>query len=693
MLNKFIARISFFGLLISWLLFTVFNLYLLVIDKYELNVALAPIVPKGFFVLFIISTFSYYHLKIIKADSVNFIDLLWKIFMTGLVTTVVALLLDGLFYIVSRGEAISPNEFSTVILANSIHHILVGLISLYLISTMTVWKRLILYQKSKTLLQLWHLFEYALLFSLLFDLFSSEFKDTVYIYILILVTGFSLILSLNVKWIAYLNFKQKLKSLLFTLLSGIYLYYFITILVKFNDEHIIPEDFLLFNLYDSVLMIALFIFCLLYTTTSVLVTLFNLPTSSVFERKLQESVNFQKLSQAIPRGLTEEQTYDILMESSMSAVFADAAWLEIRTKEHPDGKFYLLGITHSQIAEIKEQLKPEVIRDIIYFESGNLAASNELIGHLKRQDLRSIMAFPVMVKGEQLGCLVLLQELGDAFNRDLVDIVVTFVNQASISIENFTLLAEAIKNERYKEQLKIAQEVQKSLLPDHLTHNSSFDICAFAKAAEEVGGDYYDILELEPDNFGLIIGDVSGKGTSAAFHMAKMKGIFHSLALHDVRPVDFFKNANKALSACLEKKSFITASYFWINTKISKIEFARAGHVPAFLYRKATDDVVALEVGGMGLGILRNSDYDKYLQSKMLPYYTGDVLLLYTDGILEARNRESQPFDFDRLKKSLKKYSTKTPTQIKDGIIEELMEFLGGVQVDDDYTLIVVKFN
>ncbi|MCP4460487.1 MAG: SpoIIE family protein phosphatase [Cytophagales bacterium] len=683
MSNKLVARISFFGALLFWVLFTVFDIYFLFIEKYEMNVNLAPIVPRIFFALFIVSTFSYYRLKIIKADSVNFIDLLWKIFMTGLVTTIGAL---GVRFFVYAFSSTSLGQNPVMI--NLLYHFLVGMIIIFLISTVVVWKRLILYQKSKTLLQLWNFFEYALVFSLGFDLLGNEFKSELYVYALIFVTGFSLVLSLNLKWIAYLNFKQKLKSILFILLSGIYLYHFVSTLLAFKETGL-----LIFDLYDNVLVMALFIFCLLYTTISVLVTLFNLPTSSVFERKLQEAVDFQKLSQAIPQGQTEEQTYDILLESSMSAVFADAAWLEIRTKEHPDGIFYLRGIKHSQISEVKEEMELGAIKDIIRFETTKLVPSNKLTGYLKRQDLKSIMALPVMVKEKQIGSLVLLQELGDAFNRDLVDIVVTFVNQASISIENFTLLSDSLKNERYKEQLKIAQEVQNSLLPDHLAHNSSFDICAFAEAAEEVGGDYYDILELEEDKFGLIIGDVSGKGTSAAFHMAQMKGIFHSLALRDVTPAEFFKTANKALSACLEKKSFITASYFWINTKKSELEFSRAGHVPAFLYRSDSGNVESLEESGMGLGILRNLDYDKYVQSSTVPYNQGDVLLLYTDGIPEAKNNVNQQFDFDRLKESLKKHSAGTPVEIRDGIINELNEFLDGVKLDDDYTMIVVKFN
>lgn len=666
-----------------WLLFSVFDVYLLFVEKHEINVNVSPVVPRIFFLIFILCTFLYFRVKVSKADSVNFIDLLWKVFITGLVTTVGALVIRFFVYAFSA-SSLGQNAM----MINILYHLLAGMIVIYLISSLVVWKRLILYQKSKNLLMLWNFFEYVLIAALFIDLLGHEYKSPLYMYALIFSAGFSLILSLNLKWIAYLDFRQKLKSMLFVLLAGIYLYHFLTVINEFK-----ATGHLIFDLSDSFFIIALFIFCFVYTMFSILVTLFNLPTSSVFERKLKEAVDFQKLSQAIPRGQTEEQTYDILLESSMSAVFADAAWLEIRTPDHPDGIFYLRDIKHSQIATIKENLQPGAIKDIIEFRTGKLIASSKLVGDLKKTDFGSIIALPVMVKGDQLGTLVLLREMSDAFNRDLIDIIVTFVNQASISIENFLLLTDAIKSERYMEQLKIAQDVQKSLLPDELTSNKSFDICAFSQAAEEVGGDYYDLVELKKGRYGLIVGDVSGKGTSAAFHMAQMKGIFHSIAGQDVKPDEFVKRANRALSACLEKRSFITASYFWIDTNESNIEFTRAGHVPALYFMQEEDSVTLLEESGMGLGILRNSDYDKYVQSKILPYHPGDVLVLHTDGIMEAKNTKNEQYGIERLKNALILHKEGNPTEIRDGIISDLMKFLGGVKLDDDYTLLVVKFN
>ena len=108
----------------------------------------------------------------------------------------------------------------------------------------------------------------------------------------------------------------------------------------------------------------------------------------------------------------------------------------------------------------------------------------------------------------------------------VIDIIRTFMNQASISIENYRLMEEAIINERYKEELKIAKRVQDSLIPKVLHANEDMEISAFSKAAAEVGGDYFDTYKMNDHRVAIIVGDVSGKGTSAAFHMSQMKGIF-----------------------------------------------------------------------------------------------------------------------------------------------------------------------
>lgn len=551
-------------------------------------------------------------------------------------------------------------------------------------STFVVWKRLILYQKSKNLLQLWSFFEYALLGSLIFDFFGNKFFTVNFNTVLIFLSGFSLILSFNLKWIAYLNFRQKWKSILFILLSGIYVYHFLVSLTDFSSTNKLSIDVI-----DRIYIDALFVFIILYAGISILVTLFNLPTSSVFEQKLKEAIDFQKLSQAIPSGQSESQTYDILLDSSMSAVFADAAFLKFSDEETT----LCRNIDKNTINEIQASVKHSSVKAIIDFEFGGDFSNNKVSTSLNHSIFKSIIAMPIIVKGKQLGVLVLLQEVGDAFNREMVDIIIAFVSQASISIENFTLISEAIENERYQEQLKIAKTVQNSLLPSKLKFNADFEIVAESNAADEVGGDYYDMVESNEGIYNFIIGDVSGKGTSAAFNMAQMKGIFHSLVLQKGSPANFIMQANAALGMCLEKSSFITASYFQIDTVNKILCHVRAGHCPALYYSRSSNQIQLLESNGLGLGILRNSEYNQFVVEEKLNYHDGDILVAYTDGITEARSSENKLYGIEGLKESLAQYTSKSVEEIKSGIIKDLLVFLGDLKIEDDYTLSVIKFN
>jgi serine phosphatase RsbU (regulator of sigma subunit) len=314
------------------------------------------------------------------------------------------------------------------------------------------------------------------------------------------------------------------------------------------------------------------------------------------------------------------------------------------------------------------------------------------LASLKGSRFRSILAFPIYVKGQNIGTLALLKELPESFNKEMTKIVSTFSNQAGISIENFRLMEEALQNERYKEELKIAKMVQKSLLPTILEQDQDFDIAAFSESADEVGGDYYDTLRVDKHLISIIIADVSGKGTTAAFHMSQMKGIFHSLAQRDIEPSDFMIQANQALVYCLERGSFISATYFLINTQTKTIRYARAGHCPVLYFCAETRSPQYLKDKGVALGMVRNKSYSSFIQSNMFQYKPGDIMVLYTDGITEAKDGKGDEFGYDRLAKVVQDAHELSPSNIQNTLINQLYEFSGTRNINDDYTTMIVKF-
>lgn len=680
--QKAIIRLSVIFGILFWSLVTLIDLLQLFSSKNNIILGIPPFAGQLFTAFFILSLIAFYRTSIGKAESINFVDLLWRVFVTGLLATMSLLSIEFLFTI------FSGNKFaSNPLVINFFYHIALGLILSFIVSTFIVWKRLILYQKSKNLLLTWKIFEYALLAAMIFDLFNYQYEQPEFYSVLIVLLIMGLILSFNLRWIAYLNFKQKWKGILFIVLVIVYIWYFFKTLIFFSEKTPLVRDLL-----NSVFVLSIFAFILLYSIISLLVILFNLPTTSVFEKKLEEAVNFQRLSQSIPAGESEEKVYEILLDSAQSAVYSDAAWLVISDPNKHIDLTLTKHLDEELIPVIQDATSNSRFKKILNSEFDMNPQSQKISANLKDVSFKSILEFPVTVKGEKIGTLALLKEVADGFNKEMIDIIDTFVNQASISVENFRLLKEAIHNERYKEELKIATKVQKSLLPDKLDQNDCFEIEAFTIAADEVGGDYYDTFPLDNDRTALIIGDVSGKGTSAAFHMAQMKGIFHSLVQLDLDPKTFLVHANSALSRCLENTSFITVSYFIIDQKLKEITFARAGHCPTLFYDAEKESTEYFKNKGLGLGILRNTNFHKYVQVNNFRFKPGDVILLYTDGVTEASNDTKEQFGYENLQASLVKHAKQPPAVIRDGIIDDLYEFCGRKSLEDDYTLLIVKF-
>lgn len=680
--NKMILRLTMVIGILLWVALTFVNGLQVFDEIYEVNMGISQQLPALLLDLFFIAFIIYYRLNINKVESSNFVDLLWRVFAIGLVTTVISLASE-LFY-----TTISDTTLANHWLTNTLfYNINFALVSVFLISTFTVWKKLVLYQKSRRLVVYWNTFEGLLMACIFFNFTGLTLQSSVVFQLLFGVLALlALILSANLKWVAYLNFKQKWKSILLILLISIYLIYFFRLIYTPESDSI---RFL--NSIDNLFIITLFTFLLVYSIFSLLVILFNLPTSSVFEQKLEEAINFQRLSQSIQQGENENQIFDLLLKSTMSAVYADAGWVEIE-KLNGEPLLRTKNISRVNLNETKRQIKAGKKKHLLKTPLDKSSDEDRILVNFKKSNFRSALIVPLFIKNKIAGQMYLLKEVSDGFNSEMINIINTFSSQAAISVENFRLLGDALENERYKEELNIAKSVQRALIPKKLDHDEHFEIHAFTEAAAEVGGDYYDTFKLDEHKFAVVIGDVSGNGTSAAFHMSQMKGIFQSLAQLDLSAKEFMIKANSALSKCLEKKSFITLSYFIIDTLEKSIEYSRAGHCPTLYYSKKEGRSKYLETKGLGLGILRNEKYENFVNVNKITFAKDDIVMLYTDGISEATNSEKDEFGYDRLKTLLDQNSHYDPIMIQKIFIGKLYEFCGNEDLNDDYTMVVIKF-
>lgn len=677
-----IGKLSLLLAILVWLALLFVDLVRLFGMVNEINSGISDEITWILEILFFFTLYGFYSYSIGKNIQSNFLNLLWRAASTGIFASGVALLIE-LFYLSLGDSKLASEPF----LKNFFYHVNFALTTLFLISSALLWKHLILYQKSKKVVQQWQAFEFAMLVAMFFVFFNKNNFDYSFLFGMVILLVISAMLSGNLKWIPYLTFKEKWKSLLFLFIIQVCLGYLFRRFMAYSEAETYQV-----NLTDNLFLMALFGFIFLYAIFSFLVTLFNLPTSSVFEQKLTEAINFQRLSQSIQPGENEDQVLDILLDSSMSASYSDAAWIEINPEE--------LRIGSNQLRFLDESTKDELAELIKKQKAASQWAATDQPETLQALALRldhpkyeSTLLVPLVINKKAIGRIVLCKEVRDGFNKEMINIISTFVRQACIAVENHRLLNQAILNERYQEELKIAQRVQKALLPTKLDHPDSFSICAFSNAADEVGGDYYDTFQLDDKRYVLIIGDVSGKGTSAAFHMSQMKGVFHSLIQLNLSPAQFMIRANSALSKCLGKNHFITASIFIINIEEKKICHARAGHIPTLFYQARENKSDFVFIDGLGLGILRNNQYEKHVQEKTFTYEIGDILVLITDGIIEAKNHKGQQFGFERIQKLVELHHSKSPMEIQNQLIESLHVFVGGDRmIDDDYSMMVVKF-
>lgn len=687
--HKNVIRFTLFLGIISWLSLVVIDLTLVFADINDMRSGIPAELSLVLLDLFFVALFFYYRYITGRAERVNFIDLLWRVFATGLLATIVSLTIF-LFYNLLGDSKLANN----ILLNNFFYHINIGLTAAFLTSTLMVWKQLILYQKSKQLIRLWLLFEYALLGSILMNFFPRDNFMTAHVIVISLLLLLGLVLSVNLKWVAYLDFKQKWKSIIIMLAIVIFLVYFVSALIYYSELKVplLPVDML-----TLVYIPVMFGFTFVYSIFSLLVILFNLPTSSVFEQKLEEVINFQRLSQSTQAGYKIDQVFEILLESSVKAVYADAAWVEVKD----EGRQLLLTkeVDQEKVDVLKERLRESATQSdgtrgisSTRLQRKDYKSSRKKHRMLKLPEYKSVLWIPLVVKNKTIGTLVILKEVADGFNKEMVSIIGTFASQACISVENFQLLSETIENERYKEELEIANRVHQSLLPKEPFSNADFDIAAFSEAADQVGGDYYDIYQISPQKHIIIIGDVSGKGTSAAFNMSQMKGVFHSLAQLDLSPDQFLVHANAALGRCLERTSFITASFFVVDTLRETLEFARAGHCPTLYYKAQDQKASYLENQGLGLGIIRNEKFNDYVEVTKVNYSSGDIVLLYTDGITEATNTRHEQFGYERLKQFVEEHAGQDAGQMQEDLLREIYNFCDGNALDDDYTALFIKF-
>src|SRR5581483_4206908 len=265
-------------------------------------------------------------------------------------------------------------------------------------------------------------------------------------------------------------------------------------------------------------------------------------------------------------------------------------------------------------------------------------------------------------------------------------------NQMTASIED--LLREAAEKKRLEEELRIAHEIQMSLLPQGPLRMRGVSVTALCVPAREVGGDYYDLLPLDDHRLGVLIADVSGKGTSAALYMAELKGLVLSLSRIHASPRDLLVNANRLIAEHLDARSFITMTYAVVDLQKGMMTYARAGHTPLIYVPggvAAHAQILTPDGLVLGLKIDRGELFERLLQEETIRLHPGDLFVFFTDGISEAMNAREDCFGEGRLGQLVETHAHLPSDELRERVLREISAFVGDAPQHDDMTMILLK--
>lgn len=309
------------------------------------------------------------------------------------------------------------------------------------------------------------------------------------------------------------------------------------------------------------------------------------------------------------------------------------------------------------------------------------------------QGLNPHIVVPIIQRNRLLGIFTLGSKLADtAFNTEELTLLSILASQVAVAVENAWLHEERLEQERLREELAVAREIQQALLPDSFPSGSNFEISAINLPSREIGGDYFDFIVTppgeneSPEKLLMVVGDVSGKGTPAALLMASLQATLR--AVYEVQPnlIATMEKVNAVMCRTTAAEKFVTLFVAELDITSRRLTYVNAGHNFPILTR-ASGEQLLLERGGLLVGVLEHTDYEE----GSVQMESGDVLAIYTDGITEIQSAAEEEFGEERLYSALRERSYLAPREIRDEVYREVLSYAGDQAQFDDLTLVVLK--
>ncbi len=313
----------------------------------------------------------------------------------------------------------------------------------------------------------------------------------------------------------------------------------------------------------------------------------------------------------------------------------------------------------------------------------------EALACFKRHDVEVIVPLVVQGKVNAIMGLGKKENLQSYSEKDL-ELLRKLGQEVGVTVFNALHYQDLAEKQRLDEEMRMGRQIQVNLLPQKTPTIGGLTVQGLMHPAKEIGGDYYDFINLsERDSLGIVIGDVSGKGVAAGLLMTMAKMAIHALSQQESSPRQILLKANSLLYDQIGGQKFMTLLYLLWQAKDRKLLYSSAGHEHILIYHHQARSVEAIQSGGFMLGMM--PEISTFLEETHIPFDIGDKILLYTDGVTEAQNAKGDRFTLAALRDVFLKHSSRPAAELMQLVKDEVYSFIGEHPQYDDITLVVLE--
>lgn len=408
-------------------------------------------------------------------------------------------------------------------------------------------------------------------------------------------------------------------------------------------------------------------------------------------RAVEELSVLNDLARAIGASLNTQEIMQTIIHRSIRALHAEQGVITLVDRESSDAMRTLVRTMVSSNDHQQFHLHQSLL-GWMHLNKKPLLMNNptndpRFQGVKFESSIRSLLSVPMMVKSELIGVLTIYNKKnGVGFTEEDQRLLAIIAAQSGQVVENARLYEEEQKFFHVQEEVRLASKIQLELLPKKTPQIPGYDIAGKSIPAQVVGGDYFDFMPISNHRLAFCVGDVSGKGLPASLLMANLQATLRGQVLLGSSAKECVRRSNTLLYHSTGTDRFVTLFYGLLDSESHRIQFTNAGHNHPVLF-SSRGEHRTLETGGLVLGILEDFSYE----DETVPFATGDTLVVYSDGITEALNKNEHFFGEDQLLDIIRQHQDVPSDQLIDHVLKAVQQHSQGMPQTDDMTLVVIK--